>query len=113
LAPDDRFQVEGDVNKDVPDGDLKEDIWDHCATKWGNNLQGLAVQAMTWSHLRCGQRLACRSHGVRGLPGPQMRGTWDTRSAEFDKLEGEDEPVGLGNDSGSISGGYALQCLHK
>ena len=31
--------------EDVPDDDLKEDFWDHCATNGGNNLQGLAVQA--------------------------------------------------------------------
>jgi len=35
-----------------------------CATKWGNNLQGTCGT---------GTRFA---HGVRGIPGPQMRGTW-------------------------------------
>jgi hypothetical protein len=41
----------------VPDDDLQEDFWDHCATKWGNNLQGLPP----------GRTLAIRSHGVRDL----------------------------------------------
>src|ERR1035437_9217623 len=47
---------------------LKEDFWDHCATKWGNYLQGLAARADGASR-----------HGIRGIPGPQLRGTGGTR----------------------------------
>ena len=50
-----------------------------CKTQHG--LPGPKIR--TWgtrNHLRWGQRLAIRSHGVRGLPGPQMRGTRGTRN---------------------------------
>jgi hypothetical protein len=42
----DSFRLEGGAKRTFRD-DLMESFWDHCATKWGNNLQGLAVQAMT------------------------------------------------------------------
>jgi hypothetical protein len=32
-------------DEDVPDGDLKEDFWDHCAMKKGINLQAPAARA--------------------------------------------------------------------
>jgi len=38
-----------------------------------------------WGTKRCDQTLALRSLGVRGLPGPQMRGTWGTHVWEICK----------------------------
>src|ERR1035437_390891 len=65
-----RFRIEGGAKRTYRD-DLRESFWDHCATKRGNNLQAPAVRPIA--------RYSLAKAGVRGLPGPQLRGTWGTR----------------------------------
>jgi hypothetical protein len=38
------FRLKGGAKRTCRDDDLKEDFWNHCATKKGNNLQAPAVR---------------------------------------------------------------------
>jgi hypothetical protein len=39
------YRLEGSAKTTCRDDDLKEDFWDQCATKQGNNLQALAARS--------------------------------------------------------------------